>query len=294
MFIRKTAVRVRGCYHWLKQKPISGHLIHATIKAGRDNSKDMAASVAFFAFLSVFPLFVGLLAVGGKFLDVEQVREYLQEIINQALPTGAELVLDNIDAALQVRGAAGAMSVLILLWSAKRIFSALTRGINNALDLKRNYAFFLSPIRSYAFTLFGTLLFFIPFLITPTLSLLGEFDFGISGSRINLFFDIASADIVTLCSFFIVFSIMYRVLAYRPPPLTAVFIAAAFVSFMLYIAKYLFLLYIGNMARFNAIYGSLTSIIVLMLWLYFSARLLLYGAELIYFIGKLKESSTPE
>ena len=42
-----------------------------------------------------------------------------------------------------------------------------------------------------------------------------------------------------------------------------------------------FVLYVGNASRFDAVYGSLTSIIVLLIWLYFSARFLLYGSEVI-------------
>jgi len=47
------------------------------------------------------------------------------------------------------------------------------------------------------------------------------------------------------------------------------------------LGKELFVLYVGNVSRYDAVYGSLSSIIVLLIWLYFSARVILYGTEVI-------------
>ena len=50
---------------------------------------------------------------------------------------------------------------------------------------------------------------------------------------------------------------------------------------MIEVGKQLFTLYMKSAAEYSAVYGSVSSIIVLLLWLYFSARVVLYGAELI-------------
>ena len=47
------------------------------------------------------------------------------------------------------------------------------------------------------------------------------------------------------------------------------------------LAKQLFVIYIGNVSRFDAIYGSVSSMIVLLPWLYFTAGVVLYGTEIV-------------
>ena len=47
------------------------------------------------------------------------------------------------------------------------------------------------------------------------------------------------------------------------------------------LGKEAFIQFVGNASRFEAVYGSLSSIIVLIIWLYYSARILLYGSEVI-------------
>ena len=52
-------------------------------------------------------------------------------------------------------------------------------------------------------------------------------------------------------------------------------------ALLIELGKELFVLYVGNVSRYDAVYGSLSSIIVLLIWLYFSARMILYGTEVI-------------
>ena len=53
-------------------------------------------------------------------------------------------------------------------------------------------------------------------------------------------------------------------------------------TLLIELGKKAFVIYVENVSRLDALYGSITSIIVLMLWLYFFGRILLYGAEVIY------------
>ena len=55
------------------------------------------------------------------------------------------------------------------------------------------------------------------------------------------------------------------------------------------LGKEAFALYVANASSYDAVYGSLSSIIVLIIWLYFSARVILYGTEV---ISVCRESST--
>jgi membrane protein len=56
---------------------------------------------------------------------------------------------------------------------------------------------------------------------------------------------------------------------------------AVFAGIAFQLGRSAFLFYLDNVASLEAVYGSLTSIIVLLLWLYFSARVVLLGAEIV-------------
>ena len=65
------------------------------------------------------------------------------------------------------------------------------------------------------------------------------------------------------------------------PPLKEVAIGAVVAAVLIEVGKEAFTFYVGNISRFDALYGSVSSIIVLLIWLYFSAAVLLFGAEVI-------------
>jgi membrane protein len=52
-------------------------------------------------------------------------------------------------------------------------------------------------------------------------------------------------------------------------------------AFLIELGKSFFVWYVGTAAKYDAVYGSVSSIIVLLIWLYFSARVVLFGAEVI-------------
>lgn len=76
-------------------------------------------------------------------------------------------------------------------------------------------------------------------------------------------------------------SLLYKVVPYERPGWREILPGALVAALLFEAGKALFVLYLDNVSSLEAVYGSLTSVIVLLLWLYFSARVLLFGAELI-------------
>jgi membrane protein len=74
---------------------------------------------------------------------------------------------------------------------------------------------------------------------------------------------------------------VYWLAPYRRLPWRTLLPGIIVATAMIEVGKQLFALYMKSAAEYSAVYGSLSSIIVLLLWLYFSARVILYGAELI-------------
>ena len=75
--------------------------------------------------------------------------------------------------------------------------------------------------------------------------------------------------------------LLYTVIPYQRPGWRSLVPGALAAAFLFELGKALFVIYLDKARDLQAVYGSLTSVIVLLLWLYFSARVLLFGAELV-------------
>lgn len=261
--------------------PVVGVLIRAAVKGQRDAEKDRAASIAFFAFLSLFPLILGLIALGGTILKSEDLQARVFEFIARAIPVSAEFITGSIDSVVRLRGAAGVTSALVLLWSASKMVSALTRGINKALDLKRPYAFYLSKPRSFGLTLVVSLLLFVALALAPTAEILVELEPAFLTGGWRTLFKVLAGQLTGFVITFAIIGILYFLLPYERLAWREILPGLIVATAMIEVGKSLFAFYFDNFSRYDLVYGSIASIIVLLIWLYFCARFVLYGAELI-------------
>ena len=261
--------------------PYVGVLVRAYLESRHHFNKDMSASVAYFSFLSIFPLVLGIISVGSLFLDSSEVRLRLDNFITEAVPGGATLIIENIDTIIRLRGPVGAISVGVLLWSASKMVGAMTRGVNFALGQKRNYAFFLSPLRNFGITVTVSVLLLVAMSVLPAAEILSDVDLGWPSEAVRGFLDVIAGSVASFVITFGVLWSVYLLLPYKRPSWSALWPGTLVAAVLFDLGRRGFLLYVGNASRFDAVYGSLSSIIVLLIWLYFSARFLLYGSEVI-------------
>lgn len=270
-------------YHSLSQRPVSAVLIRAINKSRQDYAKDMAASIAFFTFFSLFPLLIGLIVVASFFIDTNALNQYVDQILTDTLPGSASFVKENIDAVIRLRGAAGAVSIIGLLWSARKMTGAMSRGINRALDQSRSHPAVLSPLRYFLMTLSIPVLLLLMIGVLTTLEFLAKLELGSVSRLINEASPLAPSWRSGVIYLFVfgVFVLIYKLVPYGEVTWREIVPGAVFSTILYELGKKAFLLYLDNVAQFEAVYGSLSSIIVLLIWLYYTARVLLFGAELI-------------
>ncbi len=132
--VQKVAVR-------LSRRPVIGALTRAALRSQRNKDKDMAASIAYYTFLSLFPMILGLFAIAGQLIKAKDAQQRLIDYFVDLFPISSDSVVRNIESLVQLRGAMGAVSVVLLMWSAKKMVSAIRRSINNALG----FTMMLSP-----------------------------------------------------------------------------------------------------------------------------------------------------
>ena len=160
------------------------------------------------------------------------------------------------------------------------MFGALSRGINLAFGIPKGHAFYLSKLRYFAMTVAVSLLLLGSVAASMALDVLLQFD----PRRLGLDDTVTAALGGHLASFVFIVAIvwvLYTLVPYERQPWRELLPGALVAALLFELGKTLFVLYLNNISSLQAVYGSLTSVIVLLLWLYFSARVLLFGTEVI-------------
>jgi len=274
--------------------PVIGLLVRAGLKGQQDGAKDMAASMAFFSFLSLFPLILGLIAIGGFFLKSEEIQTRLHELIINIFPVSADFVTGNIDSLVRLRGAASIASVLVLMWSASKMVAALSRGINKALELDRPYAFYLSRLRNVGLTLLVSIVVFGAIAIAPAAEILADMRPEALGSRWIVFFELIAGQFVGFAITFLMLGIIYTMIPFERLKWTEMLPGLLTATCAIELGKGAFGYYYANVSSYDLIYGSVSSVIVLLLWLYFCSRVVLYGTEVICVYRQSRETESGE
>ncbi|MEN8199449.1 MAG: YihY/virulence factor BrkB family protein [Thermodesulfobacteriota bacterium] len=263
------------------QVPILGVLIRAGLGGFKGHAKDMAASIAFFGLLSLFPLILGLVAMASSILKSEQLRNQVVDWVNEFFPVGSESITQNIESLIHLRGAAGLVSILTLFWAASKMVGAISRGINRALDLKRSHAFYLSSLRNFALIVTISILMFSVMAVLPFADLLSDLELSVLGSRASKFIDLIGGQLASLLTTSVMIAMTYALVPYRRPAWPDLLPGLMIATLLIELGKRAFVFYVNNVSKLDALYGSISSVIVLMLWLYFFAQVLLFGAEVI-------------
>jgi membrane protein len=260
-------------YRLLEYKSVK-FLLALGREIGRDDISNLAASVSYYAFLSLFPLLLSMLAIFGLFLPSESIHQNLINLASNYLPGSRAILENNISDIIELRGALGLLGILGLLWSGSGVINAISHAINRAWDIKYEHPFLIRKPREFFMLLIGGILILLSFGATTLLSRIGTLNLPVSGTIVNI-----GTALVALFFSLVVFSLIHKLAPLNSPAWRHIWPGAVLSTVMFEIAKTLFVLYLNYFNHYDKIYGSIASVIVLLVWIYFSAFILLLGAE---------------
>lgn len=268
--------------------------IKTLIAAGKefmdDECTNLAAAIAYYALQSVIPLLIGLIAIFGLIVNDPKVREDVINGVSSAIPEqiGQTINLRELLTGLSAgAGAAGFISILLLLWNGSGIFDQFIFAINKAFDVekdKRNF-FVKLGLRLGMLLVLGVLL-AAAFLVTIIAQLILNANvslFGISPQNFSFLLPIISYVIPVLLQIAI-FTILYRFSPARKGlRMKPILIGATFAAVLFELLKIAFTFYVtsfGAASSATKTYGAIGGIIVFLLFLYLVGLVILFGAEL--------------
>ena len=244
----------------------------------------LGAAVAFYAIFSVTPLVLMAVTVAGLFVDPTFARrEFLSELAELFGSGAADAVKAMIDAAANAshKGPwAGVMSAVALLVGASGVFVELRYALDAIHDNKRGRDGFVSwfmrgRLWSLALVLAVGFLLLVSLIASAMIAAMGGWltlRFPVLG-----FIAIALNLLLSLAVLTVLFGMLMRWLPSHRRPWRNVWIGALLAAVLLEAGKELLGLYLGR-AAFADAYGAAGGLVVLVMWIYFSVQVFLFGA----------------
>ena len=247
-------------------------------------STHLAAGVAYYALLSLFPLLLGLLALGGILLSSEGTYQGLLSFVTENLPGSKAFVEQNVGEVVEFRGVVGVGAILGFLWTASIGFGAVARSVNRAWGIRVNRPFYVAKPLHILMALAVGALFLISTSATSVIEVITDpkRDFGIPAQEFFLQLGLGhlALRMVPWGINIFIFLMIYRFAPNCKTYWRYIWPGAVVAAVLLEVSKGLFLWYLDNLAIYNQVYGSVTSVIVLLFWIYVSALILILGAEI--------------
>lgn len=254
------------------------------VKMGKDRIRAHSAEAAFFTIMSAFPILMLLLTlVQFTPLTQEQVMFTLEEITPFQVTELLEPVVSSI---FNQSSALVPWTALAALWAAGKGIMGLADGLNSVYRIEERRGYFVTRFRSTLYTLVMIVA------LVVSLAIL-VFGYSIQNylqkviplmekySDVMLLLPTLIAVLILVVSF----AVLYRFLPNHKMRFLnqipgAVFSAVTWSAF-----SYAFSIYLDFAVNMSVIYGSLTTLIVVMLWLYSCMYLLFIGAEINHYIA---------
>lgn len=274
MKLQSLTGRLHGNVRRLGKRPVISFVVNVIKELGEDDAGDLAGSIAYYAILSIFPLLLGIIALLGLFLPSQTVQDQIFTFLNQYLPNSNALIEQNIDNIIEFRGSLGLFALLGLFWTGSGIFGAIGRAINRAWGIYAYRSFYIRKLRDILLAIGTSIIFFLSMASTTFGSLVRVIDpplLDVSG--------VIAGRTTGFALIFAAFLLMYKFMPNTKTSWRYVWPAAIFSALLFEIARTAFSFYLTNFATYDMVYGSVAVVIILLVWIYISAFIIILGAE---------------
>ncbi|MFD1039957.1 YihY/virulence factor BrkB family protein [Virgibacillus byunsanensis] len=246
----------------------------------------LAAQLAYFFLLSLFPFLLFLLTLIG-YLPIDQ--QNVMERIGAYAPNEIMVLIDQNVTQLVNEHNGGLLSIGLIgsLWAASNGINAIMRAFNKAYDVKENRSFIVARLIAIVLTVAMGIVIIIAFLLPIFGKMIGIYVFSFIGLSDDF---IAIWDtlrwVISSVVFFIVFLALYKLAPNKNIKLKNAIWGAVFATVSWQLISLAFSYYVTSIGNYSAIYGSLGAVIILMIWFYISGVIIIAGGVINSIIRK--------
>ena len=247
---------------------------------GETRASQAAASLAYYAFFSLFPLLLVLVAGGSYFLNSQRVYQDVTGMLQNAIPVSTNLIEENLRQVLEVRGTVGTLSLLTLLWSASGMFTSLAYNINLAWPRAPRRNFLRKRLVGLGMIAGLSGLLILSVVLESITNLIPFLNVDSASASISSLWKLFSR-IASWLTIFLLFLALYRWVPNTNVHWKATFWGALTTSIAWNLATAGFSWYLrSGLGRYQLVYGSLGAIVALLFLIFIVSMITLFGAHL--------------
>lgn len=249
-----------------------------------DQCTDIAASLTYYAVLSIFPALIAIFSLLGVFGQGKAASDAVMGIIEQVAPGDtADAIRGPIEqiAGSPAAGFALITGIVLAVWSASGYVGAFSRAMNRIYEIDEGRPFWkLKPVQLLV-TLAAIVLLVVATTILvisgPVTKAVGD-ALGV-GDVAQTVWSILKWPVLAFIVVLIVAILYYATPNAKQPKFRWISIGALFAIIVLAVATLAFGFYVANFSSYDRTYGSLAGIVIFLLWLWIANLALLFGAE---------------
>jgi membrane protein len=248
-----------------------------------DDCMGMAAQIAFYAMLGLFPFMIFLLSIVSTFPLAESLQPALLEALGDQMPQEAAQYVAEVVLSLLPSTSQGVLGVGLLasLWGASMAVGALITTINRAYNIRPRRNIATQKLLSILLTLALSSL----WLMAMTIILVGPditqdiYEYMGIASETNTFWTSVRLPMVFLLNM-LALSLLYYIAPEAKQKFRWILPGAVTSTLLWMLASQAFREFISRFGTYNKTYGSLAALVILMMWLWLSGLVFLLGAEI--------------
>lgn len=270
---------------------------HLLQKVKDDNISVFAAQSSFFIVLAAFPFI--MLLISAIQMTPSLSQEDLKLVLTGLFPDIIDDLVVNVIDDLYLKAQSGtalSITALVTLWSASKGLMSVERGFNRIYGIKETRNYFTVRIICAGYT------------IALLIAILASLILLVFGNSIQIFIEnhlpliakftsyiISFRTLLSIALLTVVFAAFYKYLPNRKLSYKSQLPGAIFSTFGWIIFSLAFSVYFNNFSNYSYMYGSLTAIVLLMLWIYVCMCILLMGGEINIFLSEyFRPSKRPQ
>ena len=255
-----------------------------------------AASIAYYALLSLFPFFLLAFVMLGRVTADEHDRAEVLSFVLQYFPQQFDFITRQLDAFRTSTLSIGIGGTIALVWGALGFFGAISTAVNYAWGVEKQRSYWKHKLFSFVMLLFAGCILLVALMLVSASQMVGATWFAGVLARFPALAVLRSLTVryATTLLFVVVVGLVYYFVPNAKVRFRDVWTGAIMTGLLWKGALEAFSWYMRDMNRFNRVNGSVAATIVFLVWVYTQAVILLYGVEFTAAYARLRRGRPEE
>jgi membrane protein len=261
------------------------------------NSDDLtfAASIAYYALLSLFPFFLLALAILATVTGNDADREVVIGFVLRYFPRQFEFVNTQLQAMQAAGLRLGVIGSILMVWAAMGVFSTITSAVNHAWGVEKQPSYLKHKLMAFIMLVTASLLLLVALVLVSAINVVEARWFEVIVTRAPGLLVLQGWAIKSAST--VIFILLVGLIFYFVPNAAVrfrdVWVGAILTGLLWRLALAGFSRYVRDLNRFS-VHGSIAAVVVFLVWVYISAVILLYGVEVTAAYARLRRRRPDE